>query len=131
VKNNFYIKSARPENQVALTNTNTMHTEILFKTMSPDEHQRFIQEEKRRLAQMAPGAVAHLIGSTLFESVAHQLFLECDDPFGSEGKLTTDGHAVALKLMHSALDALSTDMDDWLTHRVVNAQMHEMEIPFA
>jgi hypothetical protein len=94
-----------------------------LKPMSPGEHQHFIQsmeeEENRRLAQLDPHEVQELIGDALFKHLAHLLFLECDHPFGMDGKLTRQGREVALRLMHSAVDDLSKNMDLWLTYQVV------------
>ena len=103
--------------------------------MSPGEHQHFIQsmeeEENRRLAQLDPHEVQELIGDALFKHLADLLFLECDHPFGRDGKLTSHGHKVALKLMHKAVDLLSQNMNRWLSYRVLDLKMHMEEIPFA
>lgn len=127
--------SARPETGVVVTHAHTEELAEVLKPMSPGEHQKFIQMmeegENRRLAQLAPHEVQELIGDALFGRLAQLLFLECDHPFGADGTLTHEGHEVALRLMHSAVDGLSKNMNRWLTYRVLDLKMHMEEIPFA
>jgi hypothetical protein len=135
VKNSNHTTSARPVNEVAVTPAHIKELAEALKPMSPGEYQHFIQsmeeEENRRLAQLDPHEVQELIGDALFKHLAGLLFLECDHPFGMDGKLTRQGREVALRLMHSAVDDLSKNMDLWLTYRVVDLKMHLEEIPFA
>lgn len=134
MKNSNHTTSARPEDGVAVEHSQDKDAAEGLEQLSSDE-QQFIhqceQEQQEILARLAPHELEEMVGKAVFDRIAHLLYLECDHPFGMDGKLTRQGREVALRLMHSAVDDLSKNMDLWLTYRVVDLKMHMEEIPFA